>query len=108
MNFRLLAAAATAALLLLPAPSRAQTFSDTQKGEIEKIIKDYLLAHPEVLEEVSAELQCSEDEVRALIRDGELRTVACGIRPGLVPRHEFDDYLRRHRRGGSPRSSPAP
>jgi excisionase family DNA binding protein len=48
--------------------------------------------------EVSAELSCSEDEVRALIRDGELRTVACGIRPGLVPRHEFEDYLRRHRR----------
>lgn len=48
--------------------------------------------------EVSAELDCSEDEVRALIRAGELKTVACGIRPGLVPRHELDDYLRRHRR----------
>jgi excisionase family DNA binding protein len=53
---------------------------------------------PMTVHEVSAELSCSEDEVRALIRDGELRTVACGIRPGLVPRHEFDDYLRRHRR----------
>ena len=53
---------------------------------------------PLTVREVSAELSCSEDEVRALIRDGELRTVACGIRPGLVPRHEFDDYLRRHRR----------
>jgi excisionase family DNA binding protein len=52
---------------------------------------------PMTVREVSAELSCSEDEVRALIRDGELRTVACGIRPGLVPRHEFDDYLRRHR-----------
>ena len=53
--------------------------------------------------EVSAELQCSEEEVRALIRDGELRTVACGIRPGLVPRHEFDAYVRRlqHRRKSS-------
>ena len=47
--------------------------------------------------EVSAELGCSEDEVRALIREGELRTVACGIRPGLVPRHEFDAYVRRLR-----------
>jgi excisionase family DNA binding protein len=53
---------------------------------------------PMTVREVSAELSCSEDEVRALIRDGELRTVACGIRPGLVPRHEFEDYLRRHRR----------
>ncbi len=47
--------------------------------------------------EISVELRCSEDEVRGLIRDGELRTVACGIRPGLVPRHELDDYLRRRR-----------
>jgi excisionase family DNA binding protein len=52
---------------------------------------------PLTVREVSAELGCSEDEVRALIRDGELRTVACGIRPGRVPRHEVDDYLRRHK-----------
>jgi excisionase family DNA binding protein len=52
---------------------------------------------PLTVREVSAELRCSEEEVRALIRDGQLRTVACGIRPGLVPRHEFEDYVRRHR-----------
>ncbi len=65
---------------------------------------------PLTVREVSAELQCSEEEVRALIRDGELRTVACGIRPGLVPRHEFDDYLRRlrHRRSDSHQSSTKP
>jgi excisionase family DNA binding protein len=50
---------------------------------------------PLTVKEASAELECSEDEVRALIREGELKTVACGIRPGLVPRHELDDYLRR-------------
>jgi excisionase family DNA binding protein len=53
---------------------------------------------PLTVGEVAAELGCSEDEVRSLIRDGELKTVACGIRPGLVPRHVLDDYLRRHRR----------
>ena len=65
---------------------------------------------PLTVREVAAELACSEDEVRSLIRDGELRTVACGIRPGLVPRHEFDDYLRRHRNkvAESRRSSTAP
>jgi excisionase family DNA binding protein len=65
---------------------------------------------PLTVRELSAELGCSEDEVRALIRDGELRTVACGIRPGLVPRHEFDAYLRRlkHQRGDSHRSSTTP
>jgi excisionase family DNA binding protein len=45
--------------------------------------------------ELAAELGCSEDDVRELIRAGELRTVACGIRPGLVPRHELDAYRRR-------------
>ena len=62
---------------------------------------------PLSVREISAELECSEDEVRALIRNGELRTVACGIRPGLVPRHEFDAYVRRLRRqrGNSPATS---
>jgi excisionase family DNA binding protein len=53
---------------------------------------------PLTVREISDELGCSEDDVRALIRDGELRTVACGIRPGLVPRHEFDAYMRRRAR----------
>jgi excisionase family DNA binding protein len=53
---------------------------------------------PLTVREVAAELRCSEDEVRALIRAGELQTVACGIRPGLIPRFRFDDYLRRHGR----------
>ena len=65
---------------------------------------------PLTVREISAELRCSEEEVRALIRDGELRTVACGIRPGLVPRHEFDDYLRRlkHQPNKSQQSSATP
>jgi excisionase family DNA binding protein len=53
---------------------------------------------PLTVREVATELCCSEDQVRSLIRDGELKTVACGIRPGLVPRHVLDDYLRRHER----------
>ena len=52
---------------------------------------------PLTVSDVSAELGCSEEDVRDLIRDGEIRTVACGIRPSLVPRHELDDYLRRLR-----------
>lgn len=52
---------------------------------------------PLTLREVAAELGCSEADARALIRDGELQTVACGIRPGLVPRHVLDAYLRRRR-----------
>ena len=58
---------------------------------------------PLTIREVAAELGCSENDVRALIRAGELETVACGIRPGLVPRHRLDAYLRRleHRLGSS-------
>ena len=50
---------------------------------------------PLTVREVATELRCSEKDVRSLIADGELTTVACGIRPGLVPRHVLDDYLRR-------------
>jgi excisionase family DNA binding protein len=55
------------------------------------------LPEPLTVQEVALELRCSVDEVRGLIRDGELQTVACGIRPGLVPRHQLDDYLRRNK-----------
>ena len=58
---------------------------------------------PLTVPEVAAELGCSVGDVRGLIRDGELQTVACGIRPGLVPRHQLDAYLLRlrHRLGSS-------
>jgi excisionase family DNA binding protein len=45
--------------------------------------------------DLAAELRCTEEDVRALIREGELQTVACGVRPGLVPRRELDAYRRR-------------
>ncbi|HEY3678434.1 MAG TPA: DsbA family protein [Bradyrhizobium sp.] len=46
------------ALVLCAAPpaASAQSFSDTQKGDIEVIIKNYLVSHPEVLEEAMGEL----------------------------------------------------
>jgi len=56
---------------------------------------------PLTVREVAAELACSDEEVRSLIRGGELQTVACGIRPGLIPRHILDAYLRRHRPGST-------
>jgi protein-disulfide isomerase len=49
---------ACAALLAaaLPYAVRADEFSAPQRGEIEKIVRDYLVAHPEVLQEAMAEL----------------------------------------------------
>ena len=102
-NFPLLAAATAAALLVLPAPSRAQTFSDTQRGEIEKIIKDYLVTHPEVLEQASAELEKRKQEAEAEHAKTEIashaqtlfyspRQVTIGNTKGDVTLVEFFDY----------------
>jgi protein-disulfide isomerase len=55
---RLIAAVCAALLAFaLPQASRADEFSGTQRGEIERIVRDYLIAHPEVLQEAMAELE---------------------------------------------------
>jgi protein-disulfide isomerase len=57
---RLLLSSTAAALCLALAaagPVRAQSFSDAQRGEIERIVKDYLVAHPEVLQEAMGEFE---------------------------------------------------
>jgi len=83
--------------------ARADSFTDTQRGEIEQIIKSYLLAHPEVLEEVSAELtkrqQAAETEKHeaAVKKDAETifnspRGVTIGNHNGDVTFVEFFDY----------------
>lgn len=57
-SMRLLAAAAAAALLGLgPTAAPAQQFSDPQKTEIERIVREYLVRHPEVLQEAMMELE---------------------------------------------------
>jgi protein-disulfide isomerase len=103
MNSRLFAAAATAALLMLPAPSRAEDFSDAQRGEIERIIKNYLVSHPEVLEEASAELDKRKQMAEAEKAKNEIknhsealfnspRQVTVGNASGDVTLVEFFDY----------------
>jgi protein-disulfide isomerase len=52
--------AATTALTVLAlwnAPTFGQSFSDPQRREIERIVKEYLVQHPEVLQEVIAEME---------------------------------------------------
>ena len=50
-SFRLLAPALFAlALVGMPPAASAQSFSDSQRSDIETIIRTYLVAHPEVLE----------------------------------------------------------
>jgi protein-disulfide isomerase len=52
-------AAVCAALLAasLPQAARADDFTKPQRGEIERIVRDYLIAHPEVLQEAMSELE---------------------------------------------------
>ncbi len=101
-SFRSLAVIALA-LCVTPVAVRAQSFSDAQRGEIEGIIKNYLVAHPEVLEEMSAELTKrqaaaeAEKHQAAVNKNAETifnspRGVTIGNRDGDVTFVEFFDY----------------
>ena len=90
---------ATAAVM----PAAAQDFSSAQRGEIEKIIKDYLLKHPEVLQEAMAELEKKQqlaetEKARGAIKNhsealfNSPRQVTLGNPQGDVTFVEFFDY----------------
>jgi protein-disulfide isomerase len=100
-----LAAALLAIALALPAvaPARAQSFSPDQRGEIERIIKDYLLKHPELLQEVMSELEkrqtaADAEKHRGAIKElsatifNSSRQVTLGNLQGDVTVVEFFDY----------------
>ncbi len=101
---RLLAPLAVAAAFAgATAASSAQEFSKTQKSEIEKIIKDYLTANPELLEEMSTELQkrqaiAEEAKHKAAVEKNadaifkSPRGVVVGNQNGDVNFVEFFDY----------------
>lgn len=61
---RMIVAIAAATLLAIPAAS-AQSFSTDQRHEIENIIKDYLVAHPEVIQDAQAALDKRQQEAEA-------------------------------------------
>jgi protein-disulfide isomerase len=93
----------TLALGVAPAAASAQNFSDSQRSEIEQIVKSYLLGHPEVLEEVSAELNKRQAAAEALKHEAAVtenakaifnspRGVALGNKDGDVTFVEFFDY----------------
>jgi protein-disulfide isomerase len=104
LSFRPLASALFAlALCAAPQLASAQTFTDEQRGQIEAIVKNYLLAHPEVLEEVSAELGKrqalaeAEKHQAAIESSADIifnspRGVTLGNKSGDVTFVEFFDY----------------
>ncbi len=99
----LLAAAAMASLLSAAAVAQTATFSPQQRGDIEKIIREYLLTHPEVLQEAVAELEkrqatAEADKSKAAIAEhrqaliNSPRQVTLGNPQGDVTLVEFFDY----------------
>lgn len=86
-----------------PAAASAQNFSDSQRGEIEQIVKNYLLSHPEILQDVSAELSKRQAAAEALKQEAAVtsnadaifnspRGVTLGNKNGDVTFVEFFDY----------------
>ncbi|MBV1696763.1 MAG: DsbA family protein [Hyphomicrobiales bacterium] len=66
LSSRATVVALTAIFLALPAlAARAQTFSADQREQIGNIVKDYLLAHPEVMQDVMAELEKRQQAAEA-------------------------------------------
>jgi protein-disulfide isomerase len=102
-NTRLKILAAAAALLAVVASAQAQTFSADQRQEIGIIIKEYLLAHPEVMQDVMAELEkrqqaAETDKHRAAVIENKAtlfsspHQVVLGNPQGNVTMVEFFDY----------------
>jgi len=94
---------AAAVLAIGALPARAQPFSEGQRGEIERIIKEYLIAHPEVLQDAISELEKRQADAEAIKhREGvkqysqalfhSPRQVTIGNRQGDVTLVEFFDY----------------
>jgi protein-disulfide isomerase len=99
------ATALFALLVAVPAaaPARAQSFTGEQRSEIERIIKDYLMSHPELLQEVMNELEKRQAQVeaekhRAAVAENSAaifsspRQVTLGNPQGDVTVVEFFDY----------------
>jgi protein-disulfide isomerase len=100
---RIVLPVAAAMLLAFPAVAPAQSFTPDQKHEIETIVKDYLVAHPEVLQDVMAALDKHQQEadaqkVRAtILKDNATlfdspHQVVLGNPHGSVTLVEFFDY----------------
>jgi protein-disulfide isomerase len=105
LAFRPVAAALLAGIFALPAalPARAQSFSPDQRGEIERIMREYLLSHPELLQEVLAEMEkrqtlADAEKHRAGVKEhaatifSSPRQVTLGNPQGDITVVEFFDY----------------
>ncbi len=93
---RLLAAIAVAVSMFTAGAALAQSFTPQQRGEIEAIIRDYFIKHPEMIEELQALAQ-SEKLKKAIVENKQMlfhspRQVTLGNPNGDVTMVEFFDY----------------
>jgi protein-disulfide isomerase len=97
------AAAAVSLAFMGSAPVLAESFSTDQRAEIGTIIKDYLLSHPEVMQDVMAELEkrqqsAEAEKHRAAVVENKTalfsspHQVVLGNPQGNVTMVEFFDY----------------
>ena len=64
------AAACAVILTVAAAPSaNAEEFSSGQRSEVERIVREYLIAHPEVIQEAMSELDKRQTAAQALFRE---------------------------------------
>jgi len=103
MKPRLLALAGAALLAAVPLTLHATEFTPEQKNGIEQVVHDYLIAHPEVLQEAMAELEKRQQAAEAEKHKGAVKEhaqalfssphqVVLGNTDGKVTFVEFFDY----------------
>ncbi len=99
----LFALAAFGVSLGVATPASADSFSDTQRSDIEAIVRNYLVTHPEVLEEAMTELSKRQADAEAKKHEASItenanaifnspRQVVLGNKDGDVTFVEFFDY----------------
>jgi protein-disulfide isomerase len=93
---RLLPAIVAAASLFMAGAALAQSFTPQQRSEIETIIRDYFIKHPEMVEELQALAQ-AEKVKRVIVENDQVlfnspRQVTLGNPNGDVTMVEFFDY----------------
>jgi protein-disulfide isomerase len=103
ISSRLLAPALLALAIGTAPLASAQSFSDAQRGDIETIVKNYLVAHPEVIEEAMGELSKRQAAAETAKHEASItenadtifnspRGVTLGNKDGDVTFVEFFDY----------------
>src|SRR5215510_1596309 len=100
---RLIAACVAVVAIAVPPATYADEFSTSQRAEVERIVREYLVAHPEVIQEAMTELEkrqsaADAEKHKAAVKQysqalfASPRQVVLGNPDGNVTFVEFFDY----------------